>query len=84
MKMKEEISDCNMPIYIDALSDYVDILLEENSNLKKTISDLERENKNSFTSGYNYGFEAGVEHGLSSGYTAGRSACSNSYNENEF
>lgn len=46
----------------------IDNLEEENKNLKKTIQDLERECKNSFTSGYNHGFNAGVEHGFSNGY----------------
>ena len=48
----------------------IDNLEEENKNLKKTIQDLERECKNSFTSGYNHGFNAGVEHGFSRWYSS--------------
>ena len=48
----------------------IDNLEEENKNLKKTIQDLERECKNSFTSGYNHGFNAGVEHGFSKWYSS--------------
>lgn len=55
-----------------------DKLKEENKNLRKTIDDLERECKNSFTSGYNHSFDAGIEQG----YTSGCSACSN--NESGF
>ena len=48
----------------------IDNLEEENKNLKKTIQDLERECKNSFTSRYNHGFNAGVEHGFSKWYSS--------------
>ena len=48
----------------------IDNLEEENKNLKKTIQDLERECKNSFTSGYNHGFNAGVENGFSRWYSS--------------
>ena len=48
----------------------IDNFEEENKNLKKTIQDLERECKNSFTSGYNHGFNAGVEHGFSRWYSS--------------
>ena len=50
------------------MTDLISKLLEENAGLKKTIQDLERECKNSFTSGYNHGFNAGVEYGFSNGY----------------
>ena len=50
------------------MADLISKLLEENAGIKKTIQDLERECKNSFTSGYNHGFNAGVEHGFSNGY----------------
>lgn len=55
---------------VKALSE-IDNLKEENSNLKEIISDLERERKNSFASGYNSGFKAGAEHGFSKGYSEG-------------
>lgn len=62
----------------------IDNLEEENENLKKTIQDLERECKNSFTSGYNHGFETGSEKGFEKGYLDGYSTCFNIYNESEF
>ena len=61
----------------------IDNLEEENKNLKKTIQDLERECKNSFTSGYNHGFNAGVEHGFSNGYFSNSHKHENDY-INEF
>lgn len=61
----------------------IDNLEEENKNLKKTIQDLERECKNSFTSGYNHGFNAGVEHGFSRGYFSNSHKHENDY-INEF
>lgn len=61
----------------------IDNLEEENKNLKKTIQDLERECKNSFTSGYNHGFNAGVEHGFSKGYFSNSHKHENDY-INEF
>lgn len=61
----------------------IDNLEEENKNLKKTIQDLERECKNSFTSGYNHGFNAGIEHGFSNGYFSNSHKHENDY-INEF
>lgn len=49
----------------------IDKLLEENTNLKKTINDLERENKNSYTSGYNRGYDDGIMHDTCEAYSSG-------------
>lgn len=49
----------------------IDKLLEENTNLKKTINDLERENKNSYTSGYNRGYNDGMMHDTCEAYSSG-------------
>ena len=49
----------------------IDSLEEENKNLKKTINDLERENKNSYTSGYNMGYDDGMMHDTCEAYSSG-------------
>ena len=49
----------------------IDNLEEENKNLKKTIQDLERENKNSYTSGYNRGYDDGIMHDTCETYSSG-------------
>lgn len=53
------------------MADLISKLLEENANLKKTINDLERENKNSYTSGYNRGYDDGMMHDTCEAYSSG-------------